>query len=118
MDLRNSAKEKYLNGTFNELEYIEAITFIIGRGYLETGSKSLQTSKTMGDSLDISNDDEDEKCEKCHVCLLPRTENLGLLHENFLHGGFCKTCANRLITVKADCPICRSKILCILKVFQ
>ena len=107
MDFRNSAKEKYLNGTFNELEYIEAITFIIGRGYLETGSKFLQTSKTMGDSLDLSNDDEDEKCEKCHVCLLPRTENLGLLHENLLHGGFCETCANRLLTVKADCPICK-----------
>ena len=46
MDRRNSAKEKYLNGTFPELEYIEAITFTIGRGDLETGSKPLQTSNT------------------------------------------------------------------------
>ena len=34
MDRRNSAKEKYLNGIFNELEYIEAITFTIGCGDL------------------------------------------------------------------------------------
>ena len=29
IDRRNIAKEKYLNGTFNELEYIDAITFTI-----------------------------------------------------------------------------------------
>ena len=67
---------------------------------------------------DFSTDDEDENCEKCYVCLFPRIENFGLLHESFLHGGFCETCENRLLTVKADCPICRSKILSILKVFQ
>ena len=31
----------------------------------------------------ISTDDEDENCEKCHACLLPRIENFGLLSENF-----------------------------------
>ena len=118
IDRRNIAKEKYLNGTFNELEYIEAITLTIGRGDIETGSMSLQTSNIMGNFWDLSTDDEDENCEKCHVCLLPRTENFGLLHENFLHGGFCETCANRLLTIKADCPICRGNIKCVLKVFQ
>ena len=109
MDWRNCVKEKYLNGTPIKLEYIEAITITIGRGDLETGSKSLQTSNIMRDSLNLSTDDEDKNSEKCHVCLLPRIENFALLHENFLHGGFCKTCGNRLLAVKADCPISRSK---------
>ena len=31
-DRRNFAKEKYLNGSFSELEYLDAITLTIGRG--------------------------------------------------------------------------------------
>ena len=117
IDRRNIAKEKYLNGTFNELEYIDAIRFTIGRGDLETGSMSPQTTNTMEILFDLSTDDEDENCEKCHVCLMPSTENIGLLHEDFLHGGFCETCANRLLTIKAVCPICRGNIKCDLNVF-
>ena len=60
----------------------------------------------MGDSLDLSTDEKDES-ENCNVCLLPRIENFGLIHENLLHGGFCEKRANRLLTVKADCPICK-----------
>ena len=53
------------HGKFNELEYIEAITFTIGRGDLETGSMSLQTSNTMGDFFNLSTNNEDENCENC-----------------------------------------------------
>ena len=47
-----------------------------------------------------------------------RLENYALLHDDFVHGGFCQTCANRLLSMKADCPICRGKINCVLKVIQ
>ena len=53
-----------MNGTFNELEYIDAITFTIGRGDLETGSMSSQTSNTMGNFFDLSTDDEKMKFAK------------------------------------------------------
>ena len=43
--------------------------------------------------------------------------DFGLLHVDFLHGSFCETCANRLLTIKAVCPIRRGNIKCVLKVF-
>ena len=111
-------KEKYLNGSFSELEYLDAITLTIGRGDLGSGHMSSKISNTLEDSLDVSTDNEDEHSEKCHVCLLPRSENFALLHDDFVHGGFYQTCPNRLLSMKADYPICRGKINCVLKVFQ
>ena len=72
-DRRNFAKEKYLNGSFSELEYLDAITLTIGRGDLGSGHMSSKISNTLEDSLDVSTDNEEEHSEKCHVCLLPRS---------------------------------------------
>ena len=54
----------------------------------------------------------------CHICLLGREENFALLHEDCAHGGFCQSCAERIIDMKVICPICRAKVKGILKLFQ
>ena len=49
---------------------------------------------------------------------IPHFRNFALLHEDCLHAGFCKTCANNLLELEANCPICRSEISVVFKVFQ
>ena len=46
----------------------------------------------------------------CPVCLLIRNENFALLHNDYVHGGFCQSCAEHLMDIKANCPICREEI--------
>ena len=52
----------------------------------------------------------------CHICFLGREENFALLHEDFVHGGFCQACAELIVDMKVICPVCRAKVNGILKV--
>ena len=48
-DRRNFAKENYLDGSFSELEYLDAITLTIGHGDLGSGHMSSKISNTLED---------------------------------------------------------------------
>ena len=113
---RNDYKEKYLNNTFSALEFLDAITQTIGHGNLYSDATTIPV---INDFFDVSVDEEEEiNCDRCHVCLLPRTQNFALLHEQYVHGGFCEICASRLLQTQANCPICRDKIKVVLQIFQ
>ena len=51
----------------------------------------------------------------CYAYLLSKSENFTILHDACVHAGFCKTCANHLLELEANSPICRSKISVALK---
>ena len=74
---------------------------------------------TLSDDEDpVSSRDDEFREIKCHVCLGKQGENFALLHESNAHAGFCESRANRLHQLKHDCPICRGKIVGIMRVFQ
>ena len=115
-DHRNECKNNYLNGFLSAGEYLNAISLTIGRDEYILGYQP--QVQDISDSLSDSNESA-ENSEHSHVCLFPRSENLPLLHDdNCVHGGFCKTCADRLMGMKADCPICRSSIKRIIEDFS
>ena len=96
-DQRNECKNKYLNGFLSAVEYLNAISLTIGRDDYILGNQS--QVQDISDSLSDSNESA-ENSEHCHVCLFPRSENFALLHDNCVHGGFCKTCADRFFGMK------------------
>ena len=86
---------------------------------------SLPMTTVPANSFDISNDfsdlsagEEEINGDRCHVCFLPRTQNFALLHDQYVHGGFCESCSTRLLELNANCQICRNKINGVLKIFQ
>ena len=113
---RNEYKEKYLNNTFSALEFLDSITQTIGHGNLYSEATTIPV---INDFFDVSVDEGEEiNCDRCHVCILPRSQNFALLHDQYVHGGFCEICASRLLKTQANCPICRDKIKGVLQIFQ
>ena len=111
---RNSCKDKFLNGSLNTTELLNCIALTIGRAHFipELIEDEFNDASISGDT--------NTKLEEnvCHVCLLTRNKNFALLHNDYVHGGFCQSCAEHLMDIKANCPICREEIKGILKIFQ
>ena len=114
IEKRNECKEKYLNGCYSAIEYLNEISLTIGREHLNPYTSFKES--------EITNENEVEQYisspVQCHVCLMPRESNFALLHDAYVHGGFCKTCANQLAEMGANCPICRNPINGIVQIFQ
>ena len=111
---RNSCKDKFLNGSLNTTELLNCIALTIGRAHYipELIEDEFNDASISGDT----NTKQEENV--CHVCLLTRNENFALLHNDYVHGGFCQSCAEHLTDIKVNCPICREEIKGILKIFQ
>ena len=114
---RNQCKDKYLNGSYTAVDYLNAISMTIGHASINAvlAPGPFETSDNLGD---ISDDMNQDNSSQCHVCLLPRVTNFALLHDNYVHGGFCEACANQLLNLKVTCPICRENIKGVLQIFQ
>lgn len=97
-------KTKYLNGIYTPIQYLMCISSTIG---IEN-KRVLSISSEPQEEIDSSSE-EFESDSRCYVCLLQRKENFSLLHEGFAHAGFCEN---------LDCPICRGKIIAVVKIFQ
>ena len=104
-------------GFLSPIEYHNAVSLTIGRDDYNLGTVQPLVSDISENLSDDSNENVDES-EYCHVCLFLRSENFALLHDDFVHSGFCKTCANHLWEMKATCPICRNTIKGVLGIFQ
>ena len=109
---RNQCKDKYLNGTYTAVDYLNAISLTIGHASVNAvlAPGLFESSDNLGDISDDMN--EEDNSSQCHVCLLPR------VHDNCVHGGFCEACANQLLNLKVTCPICRENIKGVLQIFQ
>ena len=110
---RNECKEKYLNGSYNAVEYLDAISLTIGREHFNSNIMSTAESDITTENVPI---EDQVNLDQCHVCLLPRESNFALLHNDYIHGGFCE--AKQLLEMGANCPICRYKISGILRIYQ
>ena len=108
------AKKNILNGSLNTTEFLNCIALTIGRAHFipELIEDEDNNASLFGDT----NTKQEENV--CHISLLTRNENFSLLHNDYIHGGFCLSCAEYLMDMKADCPICREEIKGILKIFQ
>ena len=114
---RHECKDRFLNGFLSANEYLIAISLTIGREDYNLGTILLQIVENSEGLLDDTDEDEDNS-EHCHVCLFPRSQNFALLHNQYVHGGFCESCAFRLLKMKAACPICRNIIKGVVKYFN
>ena len=115
-DRRNECKQQLLNGFLSPIEYHNAVSLTIGRDDYNLGTVQPLVSDISENLSDDSNENVDES-EYCHVCLLLRSENFALLHDDFVHSGYCKTCANRKWEMKATCTTCRNTIKGVLRIF-
>ena len=100
----------------SSLEYLDLIAMTTGSLNFHPDTLTVLITDISDISSDSTNDELNN--DHCHVCLLSRSENFALLHDQCVHAGFCHTCANHLFELKANCPICRSKIDGILKIYQ
>ena len=114
---RNECKDRFLNGFLSANEYLIAISLTIGREDYNLGTILPQIVENSDCLLDDIDEDEDNS-EHCHVCLFPRGENFDFLHDEYVHSGFCESCAFRLLQMKAACPICRNIIKGVVKIFK
>ena len=117
-ELRTQYKTKYLNRIYSPLEYINAISLTIGGQNQHKQNISNEQTALLDEENPASSRDEELREIKCHVCLEKMGENFALLHESYAHAGFCESCANKIHQLKHDCPICRGKIVGIMRVFQ
>ena len=87
MEKRNQCKDKYLNGSYSAIKYLNAILLIIGREHFKPDISLKETEIT------IENEPEEfiSSSDQCHVCLMSRESNFALLHDDHVHGGFSKS---------------------------
>ena len=114
---RNECRDRFLNGFLSENEYLIAISLTIGREDYNLGTILPQIVENSEGLLDDTDEDEDNS-EHCHVCLFPRGENFAFSHDEYVHSGFCESCAFSLLKMKAACPIRRNIIKGVVKIFQ
>ena len=107
-ELRTEYKTEYLNEIYSPIEYINAISLTIGGQIQHKQNISNEQTALLDEENPVSSRDEELREIKCHV----------LLHESYAHAGFCESCANKIHQLKHDCPICRGKIVGIMRVFQ
>ena len=80
---RNEYKEKYLNNSFSSVEFLDAMALTIGHVNFcsDITTVPANSSDISNDFSDLSANEEEINGDRCHVCLLPRTQNFALLHD-------------------------------------
>ena len=88
-DRRNECKQQLLNGFLSPIEYHNAVYLTIGRDDYNLGTVQ-PLIPDISENLSDDSDESVDESEYCHVCLFHRSENFALLHDDFVHSGFCK----------------------------
>ena len=77
---RTEYKTKYLNRIYSPLEYINAISLIIGGQNQHKQNISNEQTALLDEENPVSSRDEELREIKCHVCLEKMGENFALIH--------------------------------------
>jgi len=119
--------DKYDSGEYTRMQFLRAVSHCVMHAeplqtqvHDDSGDESDRDDSAADTDADTGNaapaDASSDTSDRCEVCLLQPRAGVALVPCG--HSRFCATCADTVASMDSGCPICRSPIRMVLRLYQ